>query len=217
MNVIERVLELINETKKTDSFLEKDIGLKKGAIGNWRYGRGNPSTESLSKLADYFNVSVDYLLGREAEKKDAPFERQIKGDISPVEGLVLIPILGAVKAGTGGVVEQDLQGYQTLGVDVLHGQDVNELFYLRVKGDSMYPPITDGALALVRKQTSVDSGTVAVVAVDNEEAVIKKVYYGDDWITLMSFNNDYPPRHFVGADVMRVFVVGKVLRTSIEW
>ena len=214
-------MDTLKNLRKEKKLLQKDIakllGISVSTYSNWEQGKFEPDNASLQKLADYFNVSVDYLLGREAEKKDAPFERQIKGDISPVEGLVLIPILGAVKAGTGGVVEQDLQGYQTLGVDVLHGQDVNELFYLRVKGDSMYPPIADGSLALVRKQTSVDSGTVAVVAVDNEEAVIKKVYYGDDWITLMSFNNDYPPRHFVGADVMRVFVVGKVLRTSIEW
>lgn len=217
METWKRIKKEQDKKNINDKEFELSLGLKPKTINNWKRGMSSSYMNMLPQLADYFNVSVDYLLGREAEKKDAHFERQIKGDISPVEGLVLIPILGAVKAGTGGVVEQDLQGYQTLGVDVLHGQDVNELFYLRVKGDSMYPPITDGSLALVRKQTSVDSGTVAVVAVDNEEAVIKKVYYGDDWITLMSFNNDYPPRHFVGADVMRVFVIGKVLRTSIEW
>jgi repressor LexA len=81
----------------------------------------------------------------------------------------------------------------------------------------MYPRIAEGDLALVHRQTSVDSGSLAVVLVDHEEAVVKKVYYGADWIELLSINPAYPPRKFCGADVQRVFVIGKVISVLQTW
>lgn len=80
----------------------------------------------------------------------------------------------------------------------------------------MFPKIEDGDSVVVRKQTSVDSGTVAVVMIDGEDGVVKKVTYGDDWIELHSFNPMYPVRRFEGADVQRLSVVGKVTKIIKE-
>jgi repressor LexA len=62
----------------------------------------------------------------------------------------------------------------------------------------------------VHKQTSVDSGSVAVVLLDGEEGLVKKVLYGEDWIELHSFNPMYPVMRFEGKDVLRLKVVGLV-------
>ena len=78
----------------------------------------------------------------------------------------------------------------------------------------MSPLIDDGSKILIKKQTSVDNGQIAVVLIDNEDAVVKKVMYGDDWIELQSVNPYYPPRRFEGADVQRIQILGLVKEVS---
>jgi repressor LexA len=66
----------------------------------------------------------------------------------------------------------------------------------------------------LKKQESIDSGQIAIVLIDGEEAVVKRVVYGDDWIELQSVNPYYPPRRFEGADVQHVRVMGLVKEVS---
>ena len=92
----------------------------------------------------------------------------------------------------------------------MNPSDVSDTIAIKVTGNSMYPKIEDGDTIVVRKQTSVDSGSVAVLLLDGEEGLVKKVNYGDDWIELISFNPDYAPRRFEGEEVTRLQVVGLV-------
>ena len=49
--------------------LAHDLGVSQPTISCWENGSKQPSSKSVYKLADYFNVSTDYLLGREGAKK----------------------------------------------------------------------------------------------------------------------------------------------------
>ena len=82
--------------------------------------------------------------------------------------------------------------------------------FLRVVGDSMYPLFMEGDLVLVRCQSSVDSGSYAVVMIDEEDGVVKKIVYGPDFIELHSINPMYPVRRFENEDVTRIRVFGLV-------
>ena len=55
---------------KTQADIAALIGITRGAYANIETGRREPDFATLSTLADYFNVSIDYLLGR--EEKDPP-------------------------------------------------------------------------------------------------------------------------------------------------
>ena len=59
-----RVKELRLEKQLEQQDLAKIIQIGKGSISNWETGRTEPSIEYLLKLADFFEVSIDYLLGR---------------------------------------------------------------------------------------------------------------------------------------------------------
>ena len=59
-----------------------------------------------------------------------------------------------------------------------------------------------------------DSGTYAVVIIDDDDGVVKKVRYGKDWIELISENPYYPPRRFEGEDVQRVRIFGRVMESK---
>ena len=56
--------QLLQNTNTSSYKLTQDTGIHNGLISKWRTGGSVPSAENLIKLADYFDVSVDYLLGR---------------------------------------------------------------------------------------------------------------------------------------------------------
>lgn len=65
MEFINILNKLLQERGISGHKLAQDLGLGKNAYTSWR-DRGNiPSGEVLANIADYFNVSIDYLLGRE--------------------------------------------------------------------------------------------------------------------------------------------------------
>lgn len=72
MNTYERIRDLAKEKNISIRQLEIDFGYSNGYLASWKRQNSNP--KELIRLADYFNVSVDYLLGREknnlSEEKD---------------------------------------------------------------------------------------------------------------------------------------------------
>lgn len=67
MNPYEKIKELTKEKGISVRELEKRLGYSNGYFSKWR--SVSPNSEGLSKVADYFGISVDYLLGRETESK----------------------------------------------------------------------------------------------------------------------------------------------------
>jgi len=64
MDFPQRLKEMIAERNLTVYRVGKDTGISGSLLGYYRSGKRDPSSENLVKLADYFDVSVDYLLGR---------------------------------------------------------------------------------------------------------------------------------------------------------
>ena len=92
-----------------------------------------------------------------------------------------------------------------------------EYFYLIVRGDSMEPRIRGGDLALVHRQPDVESGELAVVLVDGEEGTLKRVLKKDGAVILQPFNQSYQTQVFIGEEINRLTVVGKVVETKAKW
>lgn len=65
--VAERIRELMKEEGLNQVRLADKIGVKQNTISAWLLGKKEPCITSLWLLADYFNVSVDYLIGRVKE------------------------------------------------------------------------------------------------------------------------------------------------------
>src|SRR5690554_1156572 len=59
-----RLAALRKLNKKTQDDMAKLLGITRPAYTAYEAGRRNPDYETLQKIADYFNVSIDYLLGR---------------------------------------------------------------------------------------------------------------------------------------------------------
>lgn len=182
----------------------KIVGVSKATVQRWESGAiKNVRRDKIEKLAKALQISPAYLMDWEEIPQNEP------KNVFSVEGeYVKVPVVGRVAAGMGCLAENNIIDYEPiLRESLTQGEDY---VFLRVVGDSMYPEFKEGDLVLVRCQTSVDSGSYAVVIIDGEDGVIKKIVYDKDFIELHSINPMYPVRRFEGEDVLRIQVFGLV-------
>ena len=205
MTMGERIKALRLEHKLTQEALGEQLGIKKAAVQKYEKGTvKNIKHDTLITLAEIFDTSVEYIVSGSVPAPD-------NTEPARFDNIALVPVLSSVSAGMGchaDSLSTYASGYETVNADSLDSDE--EYVYLRVTGDSMYPIFIEGDLALVRVQSSVDSGSYAVVLIDGSCGVIKKVVYGKDFIELLSVNPMYPPRRFTGSDVERIRVFGLV-------
>lgn len=78
--LLNRIKELANERKMTIAELERKVDFGQGSISKW--AKQSPSSERLKIVADYFDVSTDYLLGR------TDIRKPVTKDEDPVEAML---------------------------------------------------------------------------------------------------------------------------------
>ena len=205
------IVSLRNERGWTQTDLAKRLKCSKQAVWMYEKNQRQPSYEMLEAMADVFNVPIGFLISEEDRSK--AMSKQVGANYIAVDAIVSIPIVGTIRCGPGGLAYQDIEAY----VPAANVKHPAECFYLRVVGDSMEPSITEGDLALIRKQDDVESGELAAVVINGEEGTLKRVIKKDGALILQAFNPAYPPRVFTGADINTVRIAGKVIRTEKEW
>lgn len=80
MNTYEIIKTLANGRKMTVAELERKLDLSNGSISKW--AKSTPNSKYLEKVADYFDVSVDYLLGRSAKQIEFDLDKAIDNAMS---------------------------------------------------------------------------------------------------------------------------------------
>jgi len=68
MSLSERLLQLKSERNLLQKDIAKDVGLALRTYQYYERGERKPDSDVLIKLADYFQVSLDYLVGRSDDK-----------------------------------------------------------------------------------------------------------------------------------------------------
>jgi repressor LexA len=130
------------------------------------------------------------------------------GSHGPARDLFEIPLLGHVAAGAPLLAEEHIE--DTLTLDAAMVRPGGKHFALRVRGDSMKNAgILDGDIVIVRHDTPVKSGEIAVVLI-GEEATVKRFFPRRDKLLLFPENEDYEPIEVRPADP-EVRVAGKVV------
>lgn len=80
MNTYEIIKELAKEKKMSIRQLEMNFGYSNGYLAKWK--NNTPNSDELSRIADFFNVSVDYLLGRETPSKETELRKALENVLS---------------------------------------------------------------------------------------------------------------------------------------
>lgn len=219
-----------NEKLSMDEFAKKS-GLSKAYVGlleknkHPRTGKPiSPSIEIIKKVSDAIEKDFDEvfnkidgnvkLSGKIPSNNPPPLP---EGAIPYVpEPMVNVPLVGSVNCGTPLFAEDNIEGYiPTPESDLQTGETY---FWLRAKGDSMINAgIHHGDLLLIRQQADVDNGDIAVVAVNGDEATLKRVKKQENALILQPENPACEPKIFVGKDMENIHIRGRLMQLRKEF
>ena len=97
-------------------------------------------------------------------------------------------------------------------------KDPENYFFLVVKGDSMEPRISDGDLALVHRQNTLDNGDLGVLVYGSDgEGTLKKYIQRGNSVVLHPFNPAYEEMVIKGEELDHLYIAGKVVETKAKW
>ena len=168
---------------------EKGISMKEAAslLGmpyttyvNYEKGTREPNSETLILLAEFYNTSIDYLVG----KSSSPNSFSVPPGFEPLPPMDHVPLVGRIACGQPITAEENLEGYVSVP-SAWHAT-----FTLQCRGDSMEPTIHDGDLVAIRKDIQVENGQIAAVRI-GDEATLKHLYLHDDYIELRPENPNF--------------------------
>lgn len=211
--------QLRTEKELSQQELANIIGVSKSSINMYERGEREPGLETLETIANYFNVDMDYLMGRqEAPRKIAlttVSKSTLPADAIPYEPvpMVLIPLVGVVNCGIPLFAEDNIEEQiPTPAAEVLTGETY---FWLRAKGDSMRNiGIHDGDLLFIRQQSDVDSGDIAVVSINGDDATLKRIIKKENSLVLQPENPSHETKIYVGSEVDNICIRGRLMKVE---
>lgn len=182
----------------------KATNIAASTFTDWKMGRSTPKADKLARIANYFSVSLDELMGTESG------QRAGEASYHSLRAKKMVPVIGVIRAGSPIVTDETLLGREFADVD-----DIEEYFYLEVCGDSMKNcGIVDGTYVLFHKQQYAENGDIVACLVDGDSATVKRFSKQNHRILLTPENDDYSPITLSPED----FEIGRarILGVAIE-
>lgn len=200
----ERLRQLRTARDLSQMEFSKQIGISKSSVNMYERGEREPGLETLEQIADYFNVDMDFLLGKTDIVNQARWGFPAP-NLMPMPVMEKIPLLGSIACGAPILAEEHIEDY------VDKPAHIKSDFALTCKGDSMINArIFDGDIVYIRQQETVENGEIAAVLIDSE-ATLKRVRLFDDHISLEPENPQYRPLVLWGDEMNTVRILGKAV------
>ena len=199
----EKIKEARKLAKMTQVELAKAVDLSRSYIGDIEKDRYNPSITTLRLIANATGVPLESLLS--------------SADQRPAGRGIRIPVLGRVVAGVPIEAVDEILDYEEITPALAATGD---FFALQVRGDSMQPKLEEGDIVIVKQQEDVESGDIAIVLVNGNDATIKQVKKLEGGIMLYGFNPDvYEPHFYSNQQIidLPVRILGKVIESRRAW
>ena len=189
-----RLKELREARGMTMKEVAQRLGMPYTTYVNYEKGLREPNSETLIVLADFFETSIDYLIGKDVSR----------AGLRPMPELVKVPRIGRIACGTPIAAEENIEDYDDVPSYIKCD------FTLVCRGDSMINArIFDGDIVCIKMQPVVSSGDIAAVMVGEDEATLKRVKIFEDHVVLEPENPMYKPLTFWGEDMNRLHISGK--------
>lgn len=176
-----KIKYLREELGLRQSDLADKLSISPSAVGMYERNARQPNNDLIIKLAKFFNVSTDYLLGNSDIRNES--------NVFPIADTpVRVPVVGKISAGKPILAQENIEGYEFApSSQIKEGQTY---FYLRVQGDSMNLKFNDGDIVLVQKQDYLENNEIGVFIVNGYDATVKKYKRENNLIILEPMSNN---------------------------
>ena len=175
----ENLTNLMSEHDISNSALGKELGVSHESVRQWKSGKMFPTIDKANKLAEFFGVTLDELLGKRLD----------------TEQIIQIPLVGAVNAGIFTIENEEewRNKFSSVSMRLLQGRNPKECVALEVVGESMSPLLLPGDVLIVHKQEMAYNGNIVIAYDANENGyTVKRFYRNSDTVILDPVNKDYP-------------------------
>lgn len=183
----QKYCDLLGRAGITTAALSKAIGIPYSTLNEWRKGKTKKiSLENLTKIANYFGVSISYFYGDEELTEE---QKQSFKKVYEVAGG-----RGRIPSYTD---ERESEGQLA-----------------RVVGDSMYPTLHDGDIVRFIEDSDVSPSDFALVRIDGEAMTVKHVEWTGEGLWVRAENKDvFEDRFYTVKEIatIPVQVVGKAV------
>lgn len=196
-NLYNTIVMLCNKRGINVTEMCRASGVNRSSLGDIKQGRKKTlSASNLSKIADYFGVTIEFLLGKTTSVE--------------TNGKISVPVYGRIAAGFPSDMVADIEDYEEISAEMAKN---GEYFCLRIHGDSMSPLFVEGDVIVIRKQETCEDNDICAVAVNGEYATCKRVLRVQKGILLVAENEAYEPMFFSNKQIenLPVAILGKVV------
>ena len=204
--------ETFKTKRKEHGYSQREIApllhVSQQTIASWENGTRMPSHDVMENVANFFSVSVDYLLGRKMQP-DRKSNR------------TRIPVYGSIAAG---IPIEAITDYDPENAD--DWEEISEELArngahiaLRIRGSSMEPRMKTGDVVIIRIQPDVENGDIAAVRVNGSEVTCKKISKSAEGLMLIPLNPDYETTFYTPAQIesLPVCIIGKVVELRAKF
>lgn len=188
MNIGQNIAFYRKERKLTQEQLAKKLNVSDVSVSLWESGQREPRMGRIQQIADVLGVKTDKIIFGEnypriindySEYEKRRFEhitKEVKSlyeETMPPQQNTLIKVYGSIAAGLPLEAIEDVGEIACPWIDnKIHTE---EMFALKVNGDSMDRVVQDGYYAVFKKQNDVRTGEIAAVFINGGEATLKRV------------------------------------------
>lgn len=202
--------ELLKNKRKALNLTMKQVaeyvGVSEATVSRWESGNiANMGRDKIALLSQILKISPGAIAGYDNSKGNLEKSNAVK-----------VPVLGLVRAGIPMDAVEYIIDYEEISDDMARQGD---FFGLQIKGDSMEPKISEGDVVIVRKQPDIESGEIAIVLVNGDEATIKKVQKFNGGINLIPSNPSYDVLTYTNEMIEKlpVRILGKVVELRAKF
>lgn len=211
----DQFVKICNAKGVSPSAACKAIGLSHSTYAQWD-DESVPRRSTLQKFADYFGVSVDYLLGKEtapthiAEHQDLPetgSKRVIHVPVYEKLGRFELIEASGVPGKPAGEKKPDYSSANSVAASIPFSSIYDEQEYeeyradqgeeemytaIRLHDDSMAPRMMPGDVVIVKLQKTLNDGDIAVLCPE-DVAICRKIKKTPEGVLLLAANQSYEP------------------------
>lgn len=190
-----RIRELRMSKGLTLEELGTIVGLNKSTVKRYEDGEiKNLTVDNLKLFAKALDVDPEYIMALD-NYNEVKTSR--------------IKVYGKICAGNGELAYEDF-------IDEIYNpypRAKGKLIALQVNGNSMNKVIANGDYAIIRLQQDVNNGEIAAVIIDNEDAMLKRVYKVDQETIVLKPESTEPFEAitFVGEQINQIRIIGKLI------
>lgn len=203
MSFGERIKEMRQLHQLSQAQVAYKLGIERSTVAHWEAGTSTPNYETLNTLANMFDVTSDYLIG----KTTVPYGEVIsRVDIMKHK----VNVYGRIPAGVPFEAIEEI--LEEIEIPERLAKKKKDLFGLKIVGTSMNKIIPDGAIGVFEKTPELSNGDIGAILVNGYDATVKKFYKLTDSTLLepLSYDPGYEPM-IIKDGSEEVHIIGKLI------